>query len=78
MAAFKLSGSPDVFQHFGGNWEDSVTLDQKYVDGVSLTYGNLRSHIWTFVASVNFAGGVCAVYVIGRNLLMLTYSRVSW
>ena len=56
----QVSGSPDGFQYFGSR-SLGVTLDQNYVDGVSLTYGNPRSHIWTFTASVNFAGGVCAV-----------------
>ena len=33
------------------------TIDQNYVDGVSLTHGrNPRRHIWTFVASLDEAG----------------------
>ncbi len=49
-----LSGSPDGFQYFGGKRRVGVTLEQNYVDGVSLTYGNPRNHIWTLTASVNF------------------------
>ena len=32
------------------------TIDGAYVDGVSLTYGNPRRHIWTFAASLDEAG----------------------
>ena len=28
------------------------TIDQPYVDGVSVTYGAPRNHIWTFAAGV--------------------------
>ena len=30
----------------------SQTIDQVYVDGISLTYGSPRKHIWTFMAQV--------------------------
>ena len=30
----------------------SNTIDQAYVDGVSVTYGNPRNHIWTFAVGV--------------------------
>ena len=32
------------------------TIDRLYVDGVSLTYGNPRKHIWTFAAALDEAG----------------------
>ena len=55
----RYSGSPDGFQHFGGN-RNNPTLEDNYVDGVSLTYGmNNRTHIWTFAASVNARYGEC-------------------
>ena len=40
--------SPDSFRdlHRSGN-----TIDDNYVDGISLTYGNPRAHIWTFAAA---------------------------
>ena len=33
------------------------TIDERYVDGVSLTYGNPRRHIWTFAGAIDEAGG---------------------
>ena len=30
----------------------SQTIDQVYVDGIGLTYGSPRKHIWTFMAQV--------------------------
>ena len=58
----RAAGSPDGFQHFGGNRKRKPTIEDNYVDGVSLTHGsNPRTHIWTFAASVNALGGECAV-----------------
>lgn len=50
-------GSPDAFH-------TTATLDQAYVDGVSLTWGSPRQHLWTFAAGVSddgttFAGDTC-------------------
>ena len=57
----RYSGSPDGFQHFGGN-RNNPTLEDNYVDGVNLTYGtNNRTHIWTFAATVNTRYGECMV-----------------
>ena len=36
---------------FGGN--RSHNIDSNYVDGVSLTHGSPRSHIWTFAAALD-------------------------
>ena len=36
-------GQPQAFLNSGGN-----SIDERYVDGVSLTYGSPRQHIWTF------------------------------
>ena len=33
------------------------TIDERYVDGVSLTYGNPRQHIWTFANALHEASG---------------------
>ena len=44
------AGSPDAF---GDSWAGRGTnpsIDTYYVDGVSLTHGNPRQHIWTFAA----------------------------
>ena len=57
----RYSGSPDGFQYHGGH-RNNPTLEDNYVDGVSLTYGtNNRTHIWTFAASINLHAGGCAV-----------------
>ena len=32
---------------------NSPTIDEAYIDGVSITHGNPRQHIWSFVASIN-------------------------
>ena len=42
--------STDAFgQHLG----DVTTIDGAYVDGVSLTHGSPRQHIWTFAAGLS-------------------------
>ena len=45
-------GEPQAFFDSGGH-----TIDERYVDGVSLTYGSLRQHIWTFVNALQEAQG---------------------
>ena len=42
------SGNPDAFADFEGLGNGSI--DDPYVDGVSVTYGSPRQHIWTFGA----------------------------
>ena len=45
-------GSPDAFQPF--NIDATLTLDENFFDGLSLTYGlPPRKHIWTFVAALD-------------------------
>ena len=42
-------GTPDAF-----GWTRGLTIDNGYVDGVSLTHGQTpRKHIWTFAAAVD-------------------------
>ena len=43
-------GNPDGF--IGSGRSPSTTINDNYVDGISLTYGNKssRTHIWTFIA----------------------------
>ena len=44
-------GTPDAFRSFIYN--PSLTIDDSYVDGVSVTYGTSpRKHIWTFAAAI--------------------------
>jgi hypothetical protein len=40
-------GSPDVFH----DWQ--LPIDEPYVDGVSVTYGVPRKHIWTFAGGIS-------------------------
>lgn len=44
-------GSPDGFAS-DDSGEPSETIDGMYVDGVSVTHGNPRMHIWTFAAGL--------------------------
>ena len=37
----------DAFDHRNSD----VTIDQNYVDGLSITYGSPRQHLWTFAAA---------------------------
>ena len=41
-------GEPEAFIDSGGR-----TIDDYYVDGVSLTYGSRRQHIWTFANALD-------------------------
>ena len=44
--------TPDAFGPY--YWHRSRTIDDQYVDGISLTHGrNPRKHIWTFVAALH-------------------------
>ena len=46
--------TPDAFYHYYNN--RGLTIDDTYVDGISLTHGrNPRKHIWTFAAAVQEA-----------------------
>ena len=40
--------SPDGFSHLG----ESGSINESYLDGVSITYGQPRNHIWSYVAGV--------------------------
>jgi dynein heavy chain len=42
-------GNPDAF---GANFGSS-TINEVYVDGLSITYGMPRQHIWTYAAAVS-------------------------
>ena len=45
-------GPPDAFLAYYGN--HSLTIDDNYVDGISLTHGrNPRKHIWTFAVAIH-------------------------
>ena len=44
-------GQPQAF--VASQPPSQVTIDNQYVDGVSLTYGNPRQHIWTFANALD-------------------------
>ena len=48
-------GQPEAF--FTANVGSPQTIDGPYVDGVSLTYGNPRQHIWSFACAIDERGG---------------------
>ena len=50
-------GSPDCFGSVNGAEPDTDTVDGLYVDGVSVTYGNPRNHIWTFAVGLHERSG---------------------
>ena len=43
-------GSPDAFTNYQ---RQIITIDGAYIDGVSVTHGTPRNHIWTFAAGVS-------------------------
>ena len=43
-------GSPDAFSVF--DCQRTCAVDSRYVDGVSITHGNPRVHIWTYAAGL--------------------------
>ena len=55
-------GTPDGIYKEGANHDD---IDSYYVDGISLTHGSPRQHIWTFIAGLQenspymYASGLC-------------------
>ena len=67
--------NPDAFAPFTSGYNRNKALESNYVDGVSLTYGNPRKHIWTFAAGIvstsNERCGRCDFNIpafIGNNL----------
>ena len=48
------AGSPDAFGNTGRG--PNPTIEGNYVDGVSLTHGHPRQHIWTFAAGLDELG----------------------
>ena len=43
-------GSTDAFLYWGSR-NEHTSIEETYVDGVSLTHGNPRQHIWTFASA---------------------------
>ena len=53
IQAYQL-GHPSTFSSYGGR--NNTTLEGNYVDGVSLTHGHPRQHVWTFAAGLDEVG----------------------
>ena len=45
-------GSPDTFH------DNEQPIDSHYVDGLSITHGNPRQHIWTYAAGLTDNGNI--------------------
>ena len=51
-------GQPEAF--VAGNIGNPQTIDGPYVDGISLTYGTPRQHVWSFAAVLDERSGLRA------------------
>ena len=60
--------TPDGFNaDLSHNGVDGSSIDDVYVDGVSLTHGDPRQHIWTFAAGNNELGDIYGCYCDGSS-----------
>ena len=62
--------TPDGFQSDNNNIpRNGPSVDQNYVDGVSLTHGTNpnRNHIWTYTAVIKFGADTDRCTICGRN-----------
>ena len=50
-------GSPDCFSSINRAEPDRETVNGIYIDGVSVTHGNPRTHIWTFAVGLHERSG---------------------
>ena len=50
-------GSPDCFSSVNRAEPDHETVNGIYIDGVSVTHGNPRTHIWTFAVGLHERSG---------------------
>ena len=55
VKAYQYNNTNSFQQYSRGN----STIDEPYVDGVSLTYGNPRRHIWTFASDRSQSSSFC-------------------
>ena len=68
-AAAYTYGSPDAFGYIHSS---SETIDQAYVDGISITHGHPRQHLFTYAATVVWTscpckGGKSGPAFVGNN-----------
>ncbi len=50
-------GSPDCFSSVNNAEPDHETVNGIYIDGVSVTHGNPRTHVWTFAVGLHERSG---------------------
>ena len=58
------------FKHtdgFGSYTADGTTLNSYYLDGLSITYGSPRNHIWSFAAGVSKDGTTLNIYYLSKD-----------
>ena len=53
------SGSPDAFVNAGTHHKRNSTIDEPYLDGISITHGEPRTHIWSYAAGIS-ENGTCS------------------
>ena len=51
IIGYQVASTDAFYLRDGGS--DVATIEDPYVDGISLTYGNPRQHIWTFAAGLD-------------------------
>ena len=70
-------GHPDGF--IGNSRMNSTTINENYVDGISLTYGKepSRTHIWTFIADHRSCPSNIPDYVGNNNTCLIHETSCS-
>ncbi len=67
-------GSPDAF---GNNIRiNARSIDSNYVDGISLTHGRPRKHIWTFVGALDEVGTIPRYNCPCTNINLARYASI--
>lgn len=67
--------SPNAF--FAHQYDSTLTLDDAYLDGVSLTYGSSpRSHIWSFAAAISESAAENSICPCSNVMSLLPSSAV--
>ena len=67
----RLLGSPNAFQPQSFVRPVNATVEQNYVDGISITHGHPRNHIWTLATSVSFISLLIASVIAFKTNLPL-------
>ena len=67
VAGYQYSG-PDAFQPY---LNYNTGIDQVYFDGLSIMYGSLRRHIWTYAAGYTYSADSASCLCNNRSTLQL-------